>query len=78
MSATRQASFLVTLLSPAVGPAVADEKVSDAVKKLRLDARSLSEAQALSVLEELGKERGLVGTASRFAKARLMLAWVER
>jgi hypothetical protein len=51
MSSTRESLFLVALLAPAVGPVVADEKIGAAVKKLRLDARALNEAQALAVLE---------------------------
>lgn len=77
MSVKRDASFLVKLLTPAVGPLVADEKVGAAVRKLRLDAGALSEAQALDVLEDLARERGIVGAASRFAKVRLVLAWAQ-
>lgn len=77
MNQTRDATFLVQLLTPAVGPIVAEEKVGAAVRKLRFDSAALSEAEALDVLEDLAQERGIVGAASRFAKVRLVLVWAK-
>lgn len=77
MSRKRDSSVLVDLLSHSLGPQVASERVRTTVKKLGLDAGALSEEQALSVLDEMAKEKGLVGTGARFTKARLMLVWAK-
>ena len=71
----RSADFLVSLLTHSVGVAVASERVRSAVRKLHFDADFMTEEQALATLEELTEERGLTGSAARFAKVRLMLIW---
>jgi hypothetical protein len=74
-SRVRDAGFLITLLTQSLGAAVAGERVRAVVKKLHFDATALTEEQALASLEELAKERGIAGSAARFAKVRLMLIW---
>lgn len=75
MNRKRDASVLVDLLSHSLGPHAANEKVRAAIDKLKLDAAQLSEDQALLVLDELAREKGIVGSSARFSRARLMLVW---
>jgi hypothetical protein len=77
MSRRRDVSVLVDLLSHSLGSQVASERARAAIKKLGFDATQLSEEEALLVLDEMSKEKGIVGTGARFTKARLVLVWAQ-
>lgn len=77
MSARRSATILVEMLQNSLGPQVAHERVLRAIHELRLDHSSLSEDEAMRVLEKLASEKGLVGLSARFVKARLVLVWAQ-
>ncbi|HEY8074899.1 MAG TPA: hypothetical protein VIF62_12335 [Labilithrix sp.] len=64
---------LIPLLAPAIGVEKAREAIESGAARLGLDAKSLSQDQALAVLELLAKAEGIVGVVARFAKARFLL-----
>lgn len=63
---------IVELFSAVVGRAKSEEVVASGAQKLGLGAR-LDRTQALSLVELLAAEPGMVGLCARFAKARLIL-----
>ncbi len=65
---------LVGLLAPALGAEKARDSTEAAAAKLGLDARALSRADGLRVLDELTSNEGIVGVVARFAKARYLLS----
>jgi hypothetical protein len=64
---------LVALLAPALGAEKARDATDASCAKLGLDARVLSRADALCVLDDLTSNDGIVGVVARFAKARFLL-----
>jgi hypothetical protein len=64
---------VAALLSHTLGTAKSEEVVAAALSQLGVTAGALDLHQALAVLEHLAGHPGLVGVASRFAKARLIL-----
>lgn len=70
----RVAADLAALIAPNVGNEKASSAVDAAVRKLGYQATGLNQDQALSVLETIAQEPGLVGIAARFAKSRLHLS----
>ncbi|MFO0560752.1 MAG: hypothetical protein U0269_22235 [Polyangiales bacterium] len=77
MSRERNASVLVDLLAHSLGPHAAKERVFASINKLKLDPHKLSESDALLVLDDLAREKGIIGTSARFSRARLMLVWTQ-
>ena len=77
--AGRQAATTVTaaevaaLLASAMGTEKAREIVLDAVRRLGLAPDRLDKAQAMTLLDHLAAEPGVVGLCARFGKARLIL-----
>ena len=65
---------LVALLAPALGADKAREVVLAAARSFRFAPMALSQAQALTVLEQLAATPGIVGVVCRFAKARVLLS----
>lgn len=64
---------LAALLAPTLGQEKSDDMVLETLQKLKLPLDAMSTADGLAVLEELAKSSGIVGIASRFAKARLLM-----
>lgn len=60
-------------LSKALGHQAAQDAVLQEIATMGLDASSLDYPCALSVLENLAKQEGLLGVAARFARSRWML-----
>ncbi len=65
---------LERLLASTIGEENARDVVRKTIGSLRFDARDLSREQALSVLEKIACEPGLVGITARLAKSRLRAA----
>ena len=65
---------LVALLAPTLGSERATSAVAQARQRLGLPGSRLDRASALSVLDHLGAEAGLVGVTARFVKTRLLLS----
>lgn len=70
----RPRADLAGLLARSLGVEVANARVAAAADALGLGER-LTAVEALSVLEKLAVEPGLVGVSARFAKARIHLNW---
>lgn len=64
---------LLPLLAPALGTEKARDATTAVATRLGLDARCLTREEALTVLDELAREGGIVGVVARFAKARFLL-----
>jgi hypothetical protein len=64
---------LAALLAPTLGQEKSDDMVNETLQKLGLSLDPISTADGLAVLEELAKSAGIVGIASRFAKAHLLM-----
>jgi hypothetical protein len=64
---------LLPWLAPALGREKARDATTAAAHRLGLDPRSLSREQAMTVLDELAREGGIVGVVARFARSRLVL-----
>ncbi|MEW5852176.1 MAG: hypothetical protein AB2A00_25530 [Myxococcota bacterium] len=62
-------------LSQSLGKAKADELVSRVATELGLPAGALTVPQALSILEHIAQQPGIVGVTARFAKSRMVLRW---
>ena len=71
----RPADFVFGLLTQSLGASVAKARVLSAVRQIGLSESSLSQQDAEMILEILAQEKGLVGSAARFAKVRLALCW---
>lgn len=67
------ATEVAALLASAMGTEKAREIVLDAVRRLGLAADRLDKAQAMTLLDHLAAEPGVVGLCARFGKARLIL-----
>lgn len=74
-AATRPATGLADMLANNLGDERARELVDEAVSALGFDSAALSQEQALSVLEHLAQQPGIVGITCRFAKSRIHLSW---
>ena len=64
---------LASHLASALGEAKALELVRSTKVRLEIPAGAISREQALSVLDTIAKEPGLVGITARFVKSRLIL-----
>lgn len=64
---------LVALLAPTLGTEKSEELVGAAMLMLGFPRGPIERRQALAILELSAKAEGIVGIASRFAKARLIL-----
>jgi hypothetical protein len=64
---------LVTLLATALGQERSEALVDEALRKRGIRRDRVTRADALSVLDDLAKEEGAIGTVARFAKARALL-----
>jgi hypothetical protein len=64
---------IVELFSGAMTPEQSEAAVLGAARHLRLPKDRLDKAQALSLVDHLAAEPGVVGLCARFAKARLIL-----
>ena len=64
---------LAALLAPTLGQEKSDEVILEVLKELALPLETVSLSQGLAVLDRLALSEGLVGVASRFAKAHLLL-----
>lgn len=67
---------LATMLSNSVGQERALEAVA-AVCTARALGEILTTDEALTVLEELAQQQGVIGIAARFAKGRALLTWQQ-
>jgi hypothetical protein len=68
---------LAELLAPSLGQEKSLEVLTGALDRLGAPRTGIDMSQALQVLEGLATEPGLVGVASRFAKARLILLFTR-
>jgi hypothetical protein len=66
-------SELVALLAHALGEEKSEEVIVASARKLAIDDTAFNRQEALSILEELSTERGVVGVTAKFAKARAIL-----
>jgi len=64
---------VVELFAGAMSPEQSEAAVLGAARHLRLPKDRLDKAQALSLVDHLAAEPGVVGLCARFAKARLIL-----
>jgi hypothetical protein len=64
---------IVNLLAPTLGEEKSEEVVLAALTRRQLPLDTLDQKQALTLLEDLAAQHGLVGVTARFAKARLIL-----
>lgn len=64
---------LVSMLGASLGDAKARSLVDEAVARRRIARERFSKDDAITVLEDLAGQPGLVGTVARFAKARVHL-----
>lgn len=65
--------MLISLLTGTLGRELALSAVEEAADEMGLPASTMSEEEALSLLERLAGRPGKVGVTARFAKARLLL-----
>jgi hypothetical protein len=72
---TRPRRDLVKLLASSVGVEKARECVTGAAHELGLASEELTQRDALSVLEHIAGQPGIVGITARFAKSRVHLLW---
>ena len=68
---------IVSLLASSVGVEKAGECVLSTLLKLRLPLDELSVDEALSVLESIAEQPGIIGVTARFAKSRVHLRWAR-
>ena len=68
---------LVKHLSRSLGQEKAEEVINETATRLGFGLIDYSRAQTLALLEELAATPGLVGVVARFAKARVILAFVK-
>ena len=64
---------LAALLAPTLGQEKSDEVILEVLKELALPLETVSLSQGLAVLDRLALSEGLMGVASRFAKAHLLM-----
>ena len=64
---------LAAMLSRALGDAKAWQLVSDSIRELGIDGKSIDSEQARQVLQHLSAQEGLIGISARFALTRLLL-----
>ncbi|HEX9622083.1 MAG TPA: hypothetical protein VF989_18180 [Polyangiaceae bacterium] len=64
---------LVRNFSAALGEAKAQQVVSEAVEQSGFAAASLTQKDALAVLDRIAQSPGIVGIAARFIKSRYLL-----
>jgi hypothetical protein len=64
---------VVQLLAPTLGEEKSEEVVLAALRRRHLPEDALDQDQALTLLEDLAAQHGLIGITARFAKARLIL-----
>lgn len=64
---------IVNLLAPTLGEEKSEEVILAACTRRQLPVDTLDQNQALTLLEDLAAQHGLVGVTARFAKARLIL-----
>ncbi len=69
---------LVALFTPALGREKSIESVNAAARAVRADGGKWSLDQALAIVTEMGKTRGLIGIVSRLAIARLQAGQAYR
>jgi hypothetical protein len=69
---------VVALLAPALGEERARELTRGALNSLGITTSLLSAQDAIRALETLGQSPGVVGSATRFAKASLALRFTSR
>jgi hypothetical protein len=67
---------LASLLAHSVGPTRSHQLIGDSARRLGLASFDFDPEQAALIFEDLASERGALGVAARFAKARLMLLFV--
>lgn len=65
---------LVAMLAESLGQEKANQVVCDTASRLGLRASEYDREEALSILEAMAGEPGLVGVVARFAKARVILS----
>jgi hypothetical protein len=68
-------SELVDLLASSLGAKKAEHVVSEAAGELELVDGELPLDVALSLLDKIAEEPGIVGISARFARARAVLRW---
>jgi hypothetical protein len=68
-------SDVIDLLAASLGTTKAEHAVRAASGALRLEASSFPLDQALSLLEKIAEEPGIVGITARFARTRALLRW---
>lgn len=73
---SKKQTDLAEVLSRTLGEEGARAHVARVAKQLGI-GDELTAAQALTILEALAGEAGIVGISARFAKARIHLAWDE-
>ncbi len=74
MTADYSLHRIADLLAPSVGDVAAREAIESAARVLGFSASSsLSQDDALSVLERVAETPGILGVTARFAKTRLLL-----
>ena len=64
---------LVGMLAESLGDEKANQVVSETASRLGFGLTDYDREQALSILEAMAGEPGLVGVVARFAKARVIL-----
>jgi len=68
-----QLSELASMLAHALGDAKAEAVVTRAAQQLALSGSRVTHEEAVSLLENLSRQAGVVGTVARFAKVRFLL-----
>jgi hypothetical protein len=66
---------LASLLSQTLGQTKARQEIMRVVDEKGYSPASLSQEEALDVLERLTEQEGIVGISARFAKGRVHLVW---
>jgi hypothetical protein len=66
---------VIDLLAASLGTTKAEHAVRNAAESLRLDDAPLSLDQALTLLDKIAEEPGIIGITARFAKTRALLRW---